>query len=193
MIYSITKNNHIVTIVDKETNQGQLIYKSILVDCNYPIEINRNNQMTFISAHNKSKDIYNFKQTNDITKFLKYYSKQQYGCKKKSIFCFVSFLLIILGLSGYLLFNNENVIQSQSKEQQISQEKIDYLTTDFFLQEANKIKQYRQSSLLPNNQNIEQKTTNIQNEKNDATNKHLSGEETVSDEEFLINLKNITQ
>ena len=190
MIYSITKNNHIVTIVDKETNQGQLIYKSILVDCNYPIEININNQMTFISAHNKSKDIYNFKQTNDITKFLKYYSKQQYGCKKKSIFCFVSFLLIILGLSGYLLFNNENVMQSQSKEQQILQEKMDYLTTDFFLQEANKIKQ---SSLLPNNQNIEQNPTNIQNEKNDATNKHISGEETVSDEEFLINLKNITQ
>lgn len=166
MIYSITKNNHIINIIDQDFSQGQPIYKSLLIDCNYPIEINKDNQMSFINANNQSKDVYQFYSPKDVKKFLRYYHLQQYGCngcKNKSIYCFGATLFIILSMLGcFMLINNNHTAQLKSQNRiastetsfestqpQITQEKMDSLTTDFFLQEANKIRQQQQSSLLP--------------------------------------------
>ena len=163
MIYSITKNNHIINIIDQDFSQGQPIYKSLLIDCNYPIEINKDNQMSFINANNQSKDVYQFYSPKDVKKFLKYYHLQQYGCKNKSIYCFGITSLIIVSLLGcFMLINNNYTAQLKSQNRiastetsfestqpQITQEQMDSLTTDFFLQEANNIRQQQQSSLLP--------------------------------------------
>ena len=168
MIYSITKNNHIINIIDQDFSQGQPIYKSLLIDCNYPIEINKDNQMSFIKANNQSMDVYQFYSPKDVKKFLRYYHLQQYGCngcKNKSIYCFGITSLIIVSLLGcFMLINNtiQSKLQNEmayttsgssygyaTQQPQITQEKMDSLTTDFFLQEANKIRQQQQSSLLP--------------------------------------------
>lgn len=216
MIYSITKNNHIITIVDQDISQGQSIYKSFLIDCNYPIEINKDNQMSFINAHNQSNDVYQFNRPQDMKKFLKYYQLKQYGCKNKSIWCFGTSLLIILGALGCFMFNNNHAMQIKSQNEiasptptatqqpQITQERMDALATDFFLQEANKIRQQQSSSLLPmppNPSQIEQQQqVPINNEQglqqNSTTNSGTgaaSEANAVSDDEFLKNLNAITQ
>lgn len=217
MIYSITKNNHIIIIVDQDISQGQSIYKSFLIDCNYPIEINKDNQMSFINAHNQSNDVYQFNRHQDVKKFLKYYQLNQYGCKNKSIWYFGTSLLIILGALGCVMFNNHHAMQIQSQNEiasptttqqpQITPEKMDALATDFFLQEANRIRQQQPSSLLPmqpnpsqQSQPAQQQQVPINNEQglqqNSTTNSGASAANeanAVSDDEFLKNLNAITQ
>lgn len=211
MIYSITKNNHIIIIVDQDISQGQSIYKSFLIDCNYPIEINKDNQMNFINAHNQSKDVYQLNSQKDVEKFLKYYRLQQYGCKNKSIWCMGTSLLIILGALGCFMFNNNHAMQIQSKNEiasptatqqpQITPERMDALATDFFLQEANKIRQQQPSSLLPMQPSpLQQQQVPINNEQglqqNSTTNSGAGAANeanAVSDDEFLKNLNAITQ
>lgn len=216
MIYSITKNNHIITIVDQDISQGQSIYKSFLIDCNYPIEINKDNQMSFINAHNQSNDVYQFNRPQDIKKFLKYYQLKQYGCKSKSIWCIGTSLLIILGALGCFMFNNNHAMQIKSQNEiasptatqqpQMTQERMDSLATDFFLQEANKIRQQQPSSLLPMQPNPSQQSQPAQQQvpinneqglqQNSTTNSGAGAANeanAVSDDEFLKNLNAITQ
>lgn len=211
MIHSITKNNNIITIVDKDISQGQSIYKSFLIDCNYPIEINKDNQMSFINAHNQSNDAYQFNRHQDVNKFLKYYQLKQYGCKSKSIWCVGTSLLIILGALGCFMFNSNHAMQIQSQNEiasptatqqtQITPEKMDALATDFFLQEANKIRQQQPSSLLPMQPSpSQQQQVPINNEQglqqNNTTNSGAGAANeanAVSDDEFLKNLNAITQ
>lgn len=220
MIYSITKRNNTITIVDQDISQGQSIYKSFLIDCDYPIEINKDNQMSFINAHNQSKDVYQLNSTKDVENFLKYYRLQQYGCKSKSIWYVGTSLLIIVLALGCFIFNNHHAMQIKSQNEiasptamqqpQMTQERIDSLATDFFLQEANKIRQQQPSSLLPMQPNPSQQSQPAQQQQipinngqglqqNSTTNSgagaasEANEANAVSDDEFLKNLNAITQ